>query len=383
MMKTIKNILKNTLLILISTLITLIILEVLVRIFCNQGLYTVSQYPKQMFTSASPTQLTPNFEGDFPKSEISGHIKINSKGIRDYERPYEKKGKFRILGLGDSFTFGHGVEFKEIFLTLLEDKLQKAKGDKVEVIKAGIPGIGPQEYLSVLKNYGVKYDPDVVLVNFFVGNDIFDIKLPSAEASKSDTAKKADTVVLNSDEINGPSKVEGVNHFKDFLRRHVHLYSFVVDRTKTIPAIRHMLQKNNIANSIIGSYIIDILKKNYSDDYEKRWAEAFNCISKMKEICPNLVIVILPTREQVVPERLEKALKQLDYKKVDIDIYKPNKKLSDYCVANNIKCIDLLPEFEKSKDQLYFEIDPHFNLNGHKLAADIIYNALIKDNLIN
>jgi len=284
--------------------------------------------------------------------------------------------------LGDSFTFGHGVEFKETFLTILEDKLQKIKGGKIEVIKAGIPGTGPQEYLSVLKDFGMKYEPDVVLVNFFVGNDIYDIKLPSAETLKNNATALPSSEHSEIDGNNTPSKVENINHFKDFLRRNVHLYSFVVDRLKTIPALRHMLQKNNIANAIIGSYIIDILKKNYSIDYEKRWEEAFNTFNKMKEICPNLVFVIIPTREQVDSVRLNKALKQLDYKKEDIDIYKPNKMLSDYCKVNDITCIDLLPEFKKSTQQLYFDIDPHFNQNGHKLAADIIYKELILHNQI-
>jgi len=376
-MNVLKKIFKNLLLIFISTVFTLLILEILLRIFGHQGQYTVSQYPEKMFNYSTVTRLNPNFEGNFPKSELKGHIKINSKGLRDVEKPYKKNGKIRILGLGDSFVFGHGVEFEESFLTILEKKLQN-KNDSIEIIKAGAPGIGPQTYYSILQEEGIKYNPDLVLVNIFVGNDIYDIRLPAVNNS-NDTVK---TQPEQKNKIVPQEKPKGTP-VKNFLRKNVHLYSFVVDRLKSIPSIRHKLQEMNIASGMIGSYIIDILKKDYSDEYKAKWDEMFNTLSRMKEITDNLVIVIIPTREQVDPVRLEKALKQLDYKKEDIDIYHPNNLIKDYCKENNILCIDLLPKFQQSTQQpLYFEIDPHFNTEGHKLAAEIIYNELINNNKI-
>lgn len=382
-MKILKNILKNLLLVLISIFFTLLILEILLRIFGHQGMYTVSQYPKEMFCDSFPTRLCPNYEGNFPKSEISGHIKINSKGLRDVEHTYEKKGTFRILGLGDSFVFGHGVEYEESFLTVLEDKLNKNFTDSIEIIKAGTPGTGPQAYLNILEKEGVKYSPDMVLVCIFTGNDINDIRLAATPPSVSDSIEikahgqhKQVPVTLKDE--------KSTTATKDFLRRHVHLYSFIVDRLKSIPAFRSFLQKNNMASGLIGSYVIDILKKDYSEEYKAKWEEAFSTLKKMKELNSNLIISIIPSREQIDSLRLGKALAQLGYNKDDIDIEHPNRLIKEFCDANGLLCIDMLPAFRKAAgQQLYFEIDPHFNKEGHKLAADIIYDELIINKKIN
>ena len=35
-------------------------------------------------------------------------------------------------------------------------------------------GFGPVNYLEMLKEFGVKYQPDLILLNYFVGNDLMD-----------------------------------------------------------------------------------------------------------------------------------------------------------------------------------------------------------------
>ena len=50
-------------------------------------------------------------------------VNINSKSLRDYEYAYTKpKDVYRILVLGDSFTFGWGVPFENTFSKVLEKK---------------------------------------------------------------------------------------------------------------------------------------------------------------------------------------------------------------------------------------------------------------------
>lgn len=359
-MKKLKAILSNCLLAIASTVTLLFILEIILRTWGTQGLYTPFLYPKAMIDTSLVTTMRPNFEGDFPKSEIKGHIKINSKGLRDKERPYEKNNKYRILGLGDSFAFGHGMESEESYLSILEKLLQEQKDSTYEVIKAAAPAIGPQRYLTILQNEGLKYNPDLVLVSFFTGNDVSDIDLSGWTKVKPKQKKT----------------------LKDFLRENIHLYSFIVDRAKTIPSLRKKMQEMNIASGLIGSHVIDVLKKN-DTTYQTKWNEVFKILGEMKTLSGStLVIVIIPTREQCDSIRMEKALKQLGYKKDDIDIYKPNNLIRSFCDSNNIMCIDLLPEFKKSEQPLYFEIDPHFNKEGNRLAAKIIYEALNKTGTI-
>ncbi|MCG3167503.1 MAG: hypothetical protein POELPBGB_03295 [Bacteroidia bacterium] len=91
---------------------------------------------------------------------------INSDGFRSIEfKPYENK-KPKILLIGDSFTWGHSATVKSgSFADIL-----LARG--YTVYNAGISGTDVAQYLAVAKKYIPLLKPDVVIVNFFLGNDI-------------------------------------------------------------------------------------------------------------------------------------------------------------------------------------------------------------------
>ncbi|GEM_PF-6699568 len=110
-------------------------------------------------------RLVPNFEGF---GLLNVHVTINSHGFRDREHAWEKEnGTIRILGLGDSFTFGWGVASEETFLKQLELLLQQRTGMPVETINAGVPGWGLNQYYLFLKKAGIRYAPDVVVLAYF------------------------------------------------------------------------------------------------------------------------------------------------------------------------------------------------------------------------
>ena len=82
--------------------------------------------------------LVPNFEGRGP---LDVPIKTNAQGFRDDgDHSWTKPpGVIRILGLGDSFTFGWGVLMEETFLKKLESRLVTLTGLNIETINTGIP----------------------------------------------------------------------------------------------------------------------------------------------------------------------------------------------------------------------------------------------------
>ena len=100
-------------------------------------------------------------------------IKINSKGLRGPELDYDKSANItRILYLGDSVTFGWGVEsHKDTFPYQVEAVLENDHRCEIETINAGVGGYSPwQEYLY-LSREGIKYHPDLVVMAFVL-NDV-------------------------------------------------------------------------------------------------------------------------------------------------------------------------------------------------------------------
>lgn len=107
-------------------------------------------------------------------ADIDVSFRINSRGLRsDVEYPYEKpEGVVRIVSLGDSFTMGYEVEVEETFNAVLERELRE-RGHEVEVINAGVSGFSNAEQCLYLERELLRYEPDIVLLSFFV-NDLRD-----------------------------------------------------------------------------------------------------------------------------------------------------------------------------------------------------------------
>jgi len=111
-------------------------------------------------------QLVKSFEGLGP---LQVPVKINSLGFRDVEHSINKDaGTIRILGLGDSFTFGWGVSVNKTYLKQLEQDLRQATNRVAESINTGVPGWGLNQYYICLREFGLKFVPDIVIVGYYV-----------------------------------------------------------------------------------------------------------------------------------------------------------------------------------------------------------------------
>lgn len=110
----------------------------------------------------------PNTNSQFLHPEFKVKVRVNSEGLRDDEFTIKRKSKKRILILGDSFAWGFGVEEKDRFSELLENKL-----DNYAIINAGVSGYSTIQQLLYLKEKGIKYNPDIVLLLFFQ-NDYYE-----------------------------------------------------------------------------------------------------------------------------------------------------------------------------------------------------------------
>lgn len=119
---------------------------------------------------------TPWYEGlldDQVRREPTQAVHRNSLGLRDIDYASPKPpGAKRVLFLGDSFTFGSGVERDDaIFPELVEQRLAgsfRDKGWEVEAMNGGIPGSLTGEWVDLLSRVGPLFQPDVVVAVFFL-----------------------------------------------------------------------------------------------------------------------------------------------------------------------------------------------------------------------
>ncbi len=108
------------------------------------------------------------------KYRTFGHqFTTNRYGFREREFSPEKPDSvFRILVLGDSLTFGVGVDSDHRYTNLLEEMLNlKLKPKKYEVLNFGMGGYATDQERDLLTSLLKKIQCDLVIVGFF-WNDV-------------------------------------------------------------------------------------------------------------------------------------------------------------------------------------------------------------------
>ena len=73
-----------------------------------------------------------------------------------------------IVFIGDSFTWCTAVRPEDTFAA----RLETASG--YTTYNLGVPGIGPYEYVEILRRFGLKYAPRIVVMSIYEGNDLRD-----------------------------------------------------------------------------------------------------------------------------------------------------------------------------------------------------------------
>ncbi|NEP88922.1 MAG: SGNH/GDSL hydrolase family protein [Okeania sp. SIO2C2] len=118
----------------------------------------------------------PNGKSFWTGEGIPSEIKMNSGGFRDYERSQTKpENSLRIALLGDSFTEAIHVKLEDTYGAIIEQNLQQCpvlKDRKVEVMNFGVQGYGTAQQLMTLRHNVWDYQPDLVILAFYSGNDL-------------------------------------------------------------------------------------------------------------------------------------------------------------------------------------------------------------------
>jgi GDSL-like lipase/acylhydrolase family protein len=97
----------------------------------------------------------------FAGSTVSSNSR-GARGVAEHE-PGPHPGRLRVVALGDSFTFGEGVADEQAY----PQRLQELLGGSAEVVNLGVHGYGHDQMLIRLREEGLGYAPDLVLLGFY------------------------------------------------------------------------------------------------------------------------------------------------------------------------------------------------------------------------
>lgn len=219
---------------------TLFIIEVFVRLFPNiTGIHSTAY-------EASPAIYQNDIQRGYAllPGAVARHrshsgmfdvtYRINAQGLRSSTVSYKDKAKKRILLLGDSFVFGHGVEDNETLAVRMENILNsKFSKMKYEIINAGVPGYSlDNEYMTLKALLYLK--PDIVLLGICI-NDFYDLNFHKWDMdNRGDILRTTETKRYVNDRNHfaaGTKKVNSkksyLNILKEFGRKYLFIYNFM------------------------------------------------------------------------------------------------------------------------------------------------------------
>ena len=337
--------------------------------------------------------LLPNSSGTWSR-EGEGKVSINSVGLRDFEHSINKPlNNFRIAILGDSFAEARSVDIDKTFWFKLKNDLKFCKKlhfeKNIEIINFGITEYGTtQQYLTLQKIW--KYDPDIILLAFFSGNDIADnYKSLSRKKYRPyfQFNKKNEVEVDDSFLDSKPYKILSSFPGRIFIR--VSQYSRIAQLFREA-YVQSYFKKQNQKNQTQSKENLKKIKKNSSNLYNpinSNWSKAWDITEKIllmisKEVKnkdKDFILVSLSNPIQVNPKK--QIVSQYKEKNNIEDIFYPENRLKDLAMKNSIKYVPLAKKMSAiaSEEKIYFHGftntilgEGHWNETGHEYASKLI-----------
>ena len=310
-------------------------------------------------------RLQPNARARFTTVEFSTDLAINAQGVRDDE-PIGPKApnERRIVVLGDSLVLSVQVPFAETFCERLEAKLNAAyPAQRWRVINAGVQGYGPVHEWLFFNSVASAFEPDVVLIGVFVGND-------AVEANDTEDWLAA-----------GRSTTAGTEAALNVVRRIVRT-SVVLQLLR----VRWDQLRSRFASAAperpVSSYLAD--PPPYIAHGLEVSRRAFEQIAtRAHALGARPALILFPARFQTDDG---------DYGRLDAIVRHAGGVLVRNAATDrfksalaplNLPTLDLLPVLERQPNRinLFFQRTIHFTPRGHEVVTDALFDFLTANGL--
>jgi hypothetical protein len=376
-----KSLLKNFTTLFISTLVILGLLELGIRALNRH----MGHYPQK--DPILHHSLVPKAKIKRSNDEFDVTYQINSYGLRDNEISIEKPANtYRILMLGDSYTFGIGNNLEDTFSKKLEQLLNAQGGSlHYEVINGGCSSYSPiLEYLFLV-NKGLALHPDLVILNYDPSDVQDDYKYSQ---------------IAEFDGEGHPTKVHPIDvqwYFKElrkgyqssipYLDRSA-LYQFVMERYYQLKGERNAPRFYEEAKIISGNieYDRDFTMRENVGDWKPYFVNSACYLTMIADLLKSknirFAIASYPYGNLVSDKEwsMGRRLRGFDNKVYSTKLFDY---LADFTRSENIPFLNMTPDFLASKNfPLYYSFDGHFTPAGHEVAAEALLKFVEEKSLV-
>lgn len=365
-----------------SFVLTIVFLEILLRLF-----YPAPTYGSVKATGegtaifrASDWMMQPLGNLDqlvLGEYGIRYDVQTNEDGLRNAGLTRQKPdGVYRILALGDSFTFGMSAQGTEAYPHRLELCLQEASAPQVQVANAGFQGFSHDAYYIFYQNVGQFYNPDLVVINIFAQNDLQDIMENEWEVGSNGLPIRLHSLVRYVNEDTHALRfIQTPINYRTPILRDLHTYQWL-----------YYLLANPASDNYVGIPPERVVTNPYKPTSEWNTAsqQAFESSiqlivalrDKVEAAGKQFMVVLIPSGQQfsdefpwVVESTIETMNPQAEYRQA--------------LEANQIVYEDMLDDFSGyGVSDTYLGTDAHWTALGNEVAGQSICRAILDQQLI-
>ena len=308
-------------------------------------------------------RLKPHWTGRHEHFDFEAVYSINRYGFRGDFRETADKDEKAFAIVGDSFSFGLGVNDSDTFVK----RLNSRAGQQHSYLNFSVPGYSTDQELLLVQQRVLVFHPDVVLLVVYLGNDLFDNELGfplQANNAKPYFMLDGDGLALKNSPV--PLETKPTERVKFDLSRVV--MGDVDDGAGMLTRQLRRFELFRLLETPFRKY--PELSNHFEDtfDYRQRLFEAI--VKRLKSLCDRsdieLKIVLMPGRSFVQ------------------DPGTPSQQFQDY-LRNGILSMGerieadvmdlaqhLRQRYRESGEIVFFPNEGHLTARGHEVVAEYL-----------
>jgi lysophospholipase L1-like esterase len=286
-----------------------------------------------------PGRITFRYDGN-PRGyfdELSEvHHDVNPLGFRGPAFIQKPEGTFRVVCLGDSFTFGEGVRNEDAYPEVAARLLRK-RGRQTDACNLGVGGYNTTQSLGVLQRFGFDLEPDVVVLGYTINDaepPLFQIDPASREPVRRDREMAIESEAA-------PQKPPAT----------------VLYRLRLAQAVWKVFHERNLTQQTLRYY------RSVNDTSAPGWIESERALRDIIATC----------RERGIPCIV--VLFPLLYELSDVYPFRAvHERVGEVVAGAGGEFIDLLPRLagQNPAGLIVHPTDPHPNETVHALAGELV-----------
>jgi hypothetical protein len=382
----IKKWMGRVLLLLLGLVVAVVFLEILSRVFWSrlselENVRSISFISRKDYKKLNPPDFFwPGHMGNV--REFSVLTTLNKLKFHDTEHSFLKpEGTFRIIVLGDSFVEANQVPLQKTFEKILETELNEKMRFSVEVISLGRSGTGTAKSDEILREIGLRYQPDLVIMEF-LSNDLID-NSPNMLKEEKEQIKRREKYVPDLESA-----------YRRFLWIKPSRFNQII-ALKLARLYQSFQVAKHFSQDKYGFIHLNTLvfSDQYSGLWEKPWRRTEKLILQARELSEKnnakFLMVSFPEMWRVGSlKEMKRRIKAMSRQALDYrwDFDKTDRVLREFCREKEIDFLSLLPVFRqayaKTKKRLHYAFDMHLNERGHRIAAEAILEYLLRKDLV-